>query len=53
MEEQIERFAERIWSEWLTRGDTMRIAEQFGYPPNQYGYYTALDDVKWGELPNL
>lgn len=32
--EQVELLAQRIWSEWLTLGDTMRIAERFGYPKN-------------------
>jgi hypothetical protein len=30
--EQVEQLAQHIWSEWLTLGDTMRIAERFGYP---------------------
>src|SRR5579862_3290399 len=41
--EQVEQLAQRIWSEWLTLGDTMRIAEQFGYTKNQYGYATQLN----------
>jgi hypothetical protein len=49
-EDQVEHMAERIWSEWLTYGDTMRIAKEFGYPPNQYGHYTALRDVEWKDL---
>jgi hypothetical protein len=50
--EQVEQLAQRIWSEWLTLGDTMRIAEQFGYPKNQFGYATQLDGAKWDELPD-
>ena len=49
--EQVELLAQRIWSEWLTLGDTMRIAEQFGYPKNEYGWATQLDGLKWGDLP--
>jgi hypothetical protein len=49
--EQVEQLAQRIWSEWLNLGDTMRIAEQFGYPKNQYGYATQLDGLKWGDVP--
>ena len=49
--EQVEQLAQRIWSEWLTLGDTMRIAERFGYPKNQYGYAFQLDCVTWGDLP--
>ena len=49
--EQVEQLAQRIWSEWLTLGDIVRIAEQFGYPKNQFGYAAQLDGVKWGDLP--
>ena len=49
--EQVEQLAQRIWSEWLTFGDIMRIAEQFGYPKNQFGYAAQLDGLKWGDLP--
>jgi hypothetical protein len=30
--EQVELLSQRIWPEWLTLGDTMRIAERFGSP---------------------
>ena len=33
--EQVELLAQRIWSGWLTLGDTMRIAEKFGYPTDR------------------
>ena len=49
--EKVEQLAKRIWSEWLTLGDTMRIAEQFGYPKNPYGYAPQLDGLEWGEVP--
>jgi hypothetical protein len=49
--ELVEQLARRIWSEWLTLGDRMRIAEQFGYPKNQYGYATRLNGVEWGVVP--
>lgn len=49
--QQVEQLAQRIWSEWLTLGDTMRIAERFGYPKNTYGYAIQLDGVTWGDLP--
>src|ERR1700676_4401430 len=49
--QQVELLAQRIWSEWLTLGDTMRIAERFGYPKNEYGWATQLDGLKWGDLP--
>ena len=49
--EQVEQLAQRIWSEWLTLGDTMWIAEQFGYPKNQYGYATQLNGLEWGVVP--
>jgi hypothetical protein len=49
--EQVELLAQRIWSEWLTLGDTMRIAEQLGYPKNEYGWATQFDGLKWGDLP--
>jgi hypothetical protein len=29
----------------------MRIAEQFGYPKNEYGYAAQLDGLKWGDVP--
>jgi hypothetical protein len=47
----VEKLAKRIWSEWLTLGDTMRIAEQFGYPKNQLGYATQLDGLQWSDVP--
>ncbi len=50
--EQVEQLAQRIWSEWLTLGDNMRIAEHFGYPKNQFGYAAQLDGLKWGDLPD-
>ena len=49
--EQIEQLAQRIWSEWLTVGDIMRIAELFGYPKNQFGYAAQFDGAKWSDLP--
>lgn len=49
--EQIERLAERIWTEWLNLRDMWRIAEQFGYPKDEYGWATQLDGLKWSELP--
>ena len=49
--EQVELLAQRIWSEWLTLGDTMSIAERFGYPMNEYGWATQLDGLKWGDMP--
>ena len=49
--EQVEQLAQRIWSEWLTLGDTMRIAEQFGYPKNQYGYAAQLNGLEWSVVP--
>ncbi len=27
------------------------VAEQFGYPKNQYGHATQLDGLKWGDVP--
>src|SRR5579871_4700968 len=49
--EQVEQLAHRIWSEWLTLRDTMRIAEQFGLPRNEHGYATYLDGMEWSDLP--
>lgn len=49
--EQVEQLAQRIWSEWLTLGDTMRIAERFGYLKNQFGYALQLDGLKWVDVP--
>jgi hypothetical protein len=47
---QVEEFAQRIWGRWLNGGDTGRLAKQFGYSPNEYGYYVALDEVDWKDL---
>jgi hypothetical protein len=48
----VEQLAEHIWLEWLNGHETMKIAKDFGYSPNPYGYYTALDEVEWGDLPD-
>jgi len=49
--EKVEQLAKRIWSGWLTRRDVMRIAEQFGYPKNEFGHACQLDGLEWGDLP--
>lgn len=49
--EKVEQLAKRIWSEWLTLGELMRIAEQFGYPKNPCGYATQLDGLEWDDVP--
>lgn len=50
--EQVEQLAQRIWSQWLTVGDTIRIAERLGYSKNQFGFAARLDGLKWKGLPD-
>lgn len=48
--EQVEQLAQRIWSEWLTLGDILRIARQFGDPKNQLDFAAQLGGLNWGDL---